>query len=161
MFPKRKYRKHTTVTLCWVQKEKSTVHFISDVKKPYLHNTFMFVGMLQLSIENHSIKTATCDLDSIFEVLSQIKISLSGLQCNFTAHPQRETLKGNRNEEWVMEREKYTSPPRASLHGWSIDPRHTSAGTTDGRGSGAGCPLHAPSHCLKAWRARGHILLGL
>lgn len=55
--------------------------------------------MLQLSVENHSIKRATCGLHSIFKVLSQIKIFLSGLQCDFTAHPQRETLKGNGNEE--------------------------------------------------------------
>lgn len=31
------------------------LHFIFDIKKPYLHNTFIFLSMLQLSVENHSI----------------------------------------------------------------------------------------------------------
>lgn len=76
--------------------------------------------MLQLSVENHSIKTATCDLDLIFKILSQMKILLSGLQFNFTAHPQRETLKGKRHEERVMEREQYTSCTLASVHRSSL-----------------------------------------
>lgn len=145
MFSKRKHLEHKTVTLCWVPKKKSTVCFIFDVKKPYLHNTSIFVDMLQLSVENHSIKTATWDLHSIFKVLSQIKIFLSGLQCNFTAHPQRET---EGKQEWRVGDGKRKIHP---LPHWQdstmVDPQHSGWHHPRGEGAAPGCRLHAPSHC--------------
>lgn len=59
-----------------------------------------------------------------------------------------------------MEREKYTSPTLASLHTWSIPDTHQLAPRiVEGAVLGAFSLL--PSHCLRAWWARAHILLGL
>lgn len=79
--------------MCPEKKKVQCSHFIYDVKKPYLHNTFKFLNMLQLFVENHSIKTETSDPDFIFKILSQIQIFLSGFQFNFIACLQRETKK--------------------------------------------------------------------
>lgn len=50
--------------------------------------------MLQLSVENHSSKTATCGLDSIFKVIVKFKYSYQ--EFNLISQP----LKGNGNEGW-------------------------------------------------------------
>lgn len=56
-------------TLHMLRKKVQCPPFISDVKNPYLHNTFMFLNMLQFSIENHSTKTATSDLNSNLKIV--------------------------------------------------------------------------------------------
>lgn len=90
----------------------------------------------QLSIENHSTKTVTGDLNSIFKILSNDSYQ------NFSLFSQRihrgETLKGNRNEGWAKGRETNTCPMLASAHDLSIPDTH-SAGFTE-EGGVAGLP---------------------
>lgn len=60
--------KHNMATLHMLRKKSAMSTFISDIKTPYLYNTFMFLNMVQFSIENHSIKTATSDLNSNLKI---------------------------------------------------------------------------------------------
>ena len=67
MFSKHK---HSIVTLHIFKKKVQCPPFISDVKNPYLHNTFRFLNMLQFPIENHSIEIAISDLNSNFKIFA-------------------------------------------------------------------------------------------
>ena len=57
------------------RKKVQCLHFIFDIK-PYLHNTFIFLNVTALCRKPFHHKIATCDPDSIFKILNQMKIFL-------------------------------------------------------------------------------------
>lgn len=93
--------------------------------------------MLQLSVENHSSKTATCGLDPIFKVLVKFKYSYQ--EFNLISQP----LKGNGNEGWGDGKWNTGLPTLASFQILSLT---CSAGFTDGgAGPVPGTGLHSPA----------------
>ena len=72
----------TPVTLVCSEGKTQHLHFICDIKKPYLHNTFIFLNMLHSSPRKplHH-RTAACSLGSVFKILNQV-----GILFNFIAH---------------------------------------------------------------------------
>lgn len=98
--------------------------------------------MLQLSVENHSSKTATCGLDSTFKVL--VKFQYSYQEFNLIS----QSLKGNGNEGWDDGKWKIGLSPAGKLSDSLPD---MFCWFTDGAaGPMPGTTLHSPSHCPRA-----------
>lgn len=114
------------------------LHFICDIKKPYLHNTFIFLNMLHSSPRKplHH-RTAACSLGSVFKILNQVEILL-------ISQPITEgDSEGGGSEGRVM----VSTPPREGTGDWRL---RTHSRPCDLRGQGRSTPsCRAPGAALR------------